>query len=319
MIVCINIGGLHPPYELDPSSYDVHFRCNGRDGPRAVCDSDQPRRLVWPPRPRGFFMRPVGPAALVEWGSLPAVGILVIPLDRFNASLPTEGSDQGDVHDFPPATRDNKHGDTRGVWMPGHRVGVGDLNFAAVRHANVERLERPLILGFLEFVELHFPPPFDSSPRRPDLMCPASRSGSRDRPRESFDSQQPGISVIRHWRLLDQLECLVDEDLARAWSSGRSAGMTPAGRSSSDVGEVQRFRMVPTTSTRTGTPSTSLGRLASGAGEASRLSFTPFPSPIRVMPTPTTEASWPKAARTFALAARAWSRVVWFMVLVPSR
>src|SRR5271157_223089 len=166
MIVCINIGGLHPPYELDPSSYDVHFRCNGRDGPRAVCDSDQPRRLVWPPRPRGFFMRPVGPAALVEWGSLPAVGILVIPLDRFNASLPTEGSDQGDVHDFPPATRDNKHGDTRGVWMPGHRVGVGDLNFAAVRHANVERLERPLILGFLELVDLHFPPPFDSSPRR---------------------------------------------------------------------------------------------------------------------------------------------------------
>ncbi len=58
-------------------------------------------------------------------GSLPAVGILAIFLDRLNASLPTEGSDQGDVHDFPPATRHNKHGDTRGVWMPGHRVGVG--------------------------------------------------------------------------------------------------------------------------------------------------------------------------------------------------
>ena len=147
-------------------------------------------------------------------GSLTAVGILAIFLDRFNASLPTEGSDQGDVHDFPPAARHNKHGDTRGVWMPGHRVGVGDLNLAAVRHANVERLKRPLILGFLEFVDLHVPPPFDSSPQRPDPMCPASRSGSRDRPRKSFVSQQPGISVIRHWRLLDELECLVDQDLA---------------------------------------------------------------------------------------------------------
>ena len=123
-------------------------------------------------------MRPVGPAALVEWGSLPAVGILVIPLDRFNASLPTEGSDQGDVHDFPPATRHNKHGDTRGVWMPGHRVGVGDLNFAAVRHANVERLERPLILGFLEFVDLHFPPSFDSSPRRVLVLPPLASCSS---------------------------------------------------------------------------------------------------------------------------------------------
>src|SRR5208337_5249399 len=47
-----------------------------------------------------------------------------------------------------------------------------------------------------------------------DLMYPASRSGSRDRPRKSFVSQQPGFSVIRRWRLLDELECLVDEDLA---------------------------------------------------------------------------------------------------------
>jgi hypothetical protein len=82
-------------------------------------------------------------------GSLPPIGILAIFLDRLNASLPTEGSDQGDVHDLPPAARHNKHGDTRGVWMPGHRVGVGDLNFAAVRHANVERLKRPLSLAFL--------------------------------------------------------------------------------------------------------------------------------------------------------------------------
>ncbi|MGA7497986.1 MAG: acylphosphatase [Isosphaeraceae bacterium] len=40
---------------------------------------------------------------------------------------------------------------------------------------------------------------------------------------------------------------------------------------------------------------------------------------VRVVITPTTERLWRKAARTLALAARAWCRVVSFMVLVPSR
>ena len=50
-------------------------------------------------------------------GSLTAVGILAIFLDRFNASLPTEGSDQGDVHDFhpPPGTIIN-HGQRPWYW-----------------------------------------------------------------------------------------------------------------------------------------------------------------------------------------------------------
>jgi Acylphosphatase len=39
---------------------------------------------------------------------------------------------------------------------------------------------------------------------------------------------------------------------------------------------------------------------------------------VRVVITPTTERLWRKAARTLALAARAWCRVVSFMVLVPS-
>ena len=40
---------------------------------------------------------------------------------------------------------------------------------------------------------------------------------------------------------------------------------------------------------------------------------------VRVVITPTTERLWRKAARTLALAARAWCRVISFMVLVPSR
>ena len=158
-------------------------------------------------------------------GSLPAVGILAIFLDRLIASLPIEGSDQGDVHDFPPATRHKKHGDTRGVWMPGHRVGVGDLNFAAVRHANLERLKRPLILGFLEFVELHVLP---RQPRSAQILTadsvqlqPTETSGGLEinhgihrntRKRNQINFPFPCPSVLLTFKIFEAFEDFLTPD-----------------------------------------------------------------------------------------------------------
>jgi len=74
--------------------------------------------------------------------------------------------------------------------------------------------------------------------QRCSIMCPASRSGSRDGPRKSFDSQQPGILVIRRWRLLDELECLVDEDLAGQFAQRGPRDVVVAGKAMEiDLGE----------------------------------------------------------------------------------
>ena len=92
------------------------------------------------------------------------------------------------------------------------------------------------------------------------------------------------FATLRGVHGIDQAQCdAILREAALDYHKDRGKGLVerafggdvPGRSSSCDAGEVQRFRMVPTTSTRTGTPLTSLGRLASGAGGTSRLSFTP--------------------------------------------
>ena len=48
-----------------------------------------------------------------------------------------------------------------GLAVPGHRVGVLDLDLAAIGHANPEGLEGAMVLGLFQLLDLHRAGSFD--------------------------------------------------------------------------------------------------------------------------------------------------------------
>src|SRR5262249_36839399 len=64
--------------------------------------------------------------------------------------------DQGHVDDLPPATLDDAEGGLGRLGIPGEGVRMPDSDRTPVRGADLEWLERPLILGSLEFLDLHY-------------------------------------------------------------------------------------------------------------------------------------------------------------------